>query len=151
MEQWGFDPVPDEPLRRVPVTFGVINVWVYGMNTWGDLFNARQKLALITFVEKVREAHDRMLAEGYEPEFAKAVVTYLGLSFSKVADRNNTCSTYQPSIEGFVNTFGRQALRMTWEYPEIVPIFETVGYLTALEWNLEVLKNLIVTPIKHEK
>ena len=53
--EWGMDAVPDEPLRRVPLTFGVINVWVYGMNTWGDLFNARQKLALITFVEKVKD------------------------------------------------------------------------------------------------
>ncbi|MGQ9513422.1 DUF1156 domain-containing protein, partial [Thermodesulfitimonas sp.] len=55
-DKWGVDPVPDEPLKRVPVTFGVINVWVYGMNTWGDLFNPRQKLALITFAEKVRRA-----------------------------------------------------------------------------------------------
>ena len=58
--EWGMDPVPDEPLRRVPLTFGVINVWVYGMDTWGDLFNARQKLVLINpscdlFIEYVSE------------------------------------------------------------------------------------------------
>ena len=54
--------MPDEPLGRVPVTFGVINVWVYGMNTWGDLFNARQKLALICFVETeifVKEIYEK--------------------------------------------------------------------------------------------
>ena len=39
-------PVPDEPVRRVPVPFGVINVWVYGMKQWGDLFSARQKMVL---------------------------------------------------------------------------------------------------------
>jgi adenine-specific DNA methylase len=44
LNKWGFDPVPDEPLVRVPVTFGVINVWVYGMNTWGDLFNSVRSL-----------------------------------------------------------------------------------------------------------
>ncbi len=27
--------LPSEPLGRVPVPFGVINVWVYGMDTWG--------------------------------------------------------------------------------------------------------------------
>jgi putative DNA methylase len=72
-------------LGRVPITFGIINVWVYGMTRWGDLFNPRQKLALITFAEKVRQAHARMLDAGAEPEFAKAVVTYLALGIDRVA------------------------------------------------------------------
>ena len=74
------DPVPDEPTpdgkgRGAERAFSVRN---YGLNTWGSLFNARQQLALITFAEKVRLAHGRMVAEGYEPEFARAVVTYTG-------------------------------------------------------------------------
>lgn len=75
-DKWDVDPVPDEALVRVPVSFGVINVRVYGMNTWGNLFNARQKLVLITFAEKVRQAHEQMLAEGYGGEYARAVATY---------------------------------------------------------------------------
>ena len=48
--------VPDEPTPEgkgsgAERAFSVRN---YGMNTWGDLFNPRQKLALITFAEKVR-------------------------------------------------------------------------------------------------
>jgi adenine-specific DNA methylase len=58
MSEWGMDPVPDEPTpegkgRGAERAFSVRN---YGMNTWGDLFNARQKLALITFAEKVRRS-----------------------------------------------------------------------------------------------
>ena len=53
---------------------------VYGMNTWGDLFNSRQKLALITFVEKVRKVHRKLKDEGFEEEYAKAVVSYLAIS-----------------------------------------------------------------------
>jgi hypothetical protein len=34
----------------------------YGLLTWGDLFNPRQALALITFVDAVRRAHAQMLA-----------------------------------------------------------------------------------------
>jgi hypothetical protein len=48
----------------------------------GSLFNPRQKLALITFAEKVRQAHAHLLAQGAEPEFAKAVATYLALVIS---------------------------------------------------------------------
>jgi adenine-specific DNA methylase/REP element-mobilizing transposase RayT len=58
MMEWGMDPVPDEPLPPKE-TLG-FRVQRYGMLKWGDLFNSRQKLALITFVEKVREAYQLM-------------------------------------------------------------------------------------------
>ncbi|MBC7238570.1 MAG: DUF1156 domain-containing protein, partial [Chloroflexi bacterium] len=41
----GLCPVPDEPL---PLMSGTFNVPLYGMNRWGDLFTARQKVALVT-------------------------------------------------------------------------------------------------------
>jgi len=119
VREWGMDPVPDEPLRRVPVTFGVINVWVYGMNTWGSLFNARQQLALITFAEKVRQAHERMVAEGYELEFAKAVATYLALTTSRMSDFETGLCRWHPQWEFIPNTFARQALPMAWDYAEL--------------------------------
>ena len=40
----GLCPVPDEPL---PLMSGTFNVPLYGINTWGDLFTARQKAALV--------------------------------------------------------------------------------------------------------
>ncbi|MGC9075380.1 MAG: DUF1156 domain-containing protein, partial [Candidatus Bipolaricaulaceae bacterium] len=81
--EWGLDPVPDEPL---PLMSGVFNVPIYGLTRWGDLFNPRQQLALITFAEKVRQAHARMLAQGADPDFARAVATYLALGMSRMAD-----------------------------------------------------------------
>jgi putative DNA methylase len=80
-EEWGMEPVPDEPL---PFMSGVFNVPLYGMTRWGDLFNARQQLALVTFADLVRRAHAEMLAQGADPEFAKAVATYLALVISQV-------------------------------------------------------------------
>ena len=79
--EWGMDAVPDEPTPEgkgsgAERAFSVRN---YGMNTWGDLFNPRQKLALITFVEKVKAAYQKMVAEGVDGEYAKAVVSYLAL------------------------------------------------------------------------
>ncbi len=56
MEEWGIDPVPDEAID--PNSVKPRTMWLYGMTKWGDLFNARQKLALITFTEKVREFHN---------------------------------------------------------------------------------------------
>ncbi|MEM4318059.1 MAG: DUF1156 domain-containing protein [Candidatus Nitrosocaldaceae archaeon] len=121
-EKLQIDPVPDEPLVRVPVSFGVINVWVYNMNKWADLFNSRQKLALITFVDKVREAYQIMLSEmkeeGYEEEYAKVVVSYLAFIVSRISDTNSVLCHWDGGWEKTATTFARQALPMNWDYIE---------------------------------
>jgi Adenine-specific DNA methylase containing a Zn-ribbon len=149
-EEWGIDPVPDEPLRRVPVTFGVINVWVYGMNTWGDLFNSRQKLALITFTEKVRLAYKKMLEGGYDKDYAKAVVSYLGLLIGKLADWNSVLSVWRPDQERNEHVFNRQALPMVWDYGERNP-FE--GSLMDVNGNIiSILSHLTqIPPVEAEE
>ncbi|MGC9142269.1 MAG: DUF1156 domain-containing protein, partial [Caldimicrobium sp.] len=88
MEEWGIDPVPDEEMNtRDPNTVAGRG---YGFKVWGDLFNSRQKLALITFTEKVRLAYKKMLEEGYDKEYAKAVVSYLGLGVNRLADKDSS-------------------------------------------------------------
>ena len=133
--EWGMDAVPDEPLRRVPLTFGVINVWVYGMNTWGDLFNARQKLVLITFVEKVKAAYQKLIAEQVNGEYAKAVVSYLALGVDRLTTFGCVLTRWEPIGEIPANVFGRQALPMLWDYVSINP-FSGVsgGWTSAIDW-----------------
>jgi len=151
--KWGIDPVPDEPLRRVPVTFGVINVWVYGMNTWGDLFNSRQKLALITFTEKVRLAYKKMIEEGYDKEYAKAVVSYLGISINNLAEKNNNVSRWANTKETIAGSFSRQALPMVWDYFESNVFSGSTGdWLNSIEYNLNVLSHLSqIPPVRMEE
>ncbi len=154
MGQWGMDPVPDEPL---PYMSGVFNVPLYGINTWGELFNARQKLALITFAEKVRQAYGEMrnaergtrnaevkdrgqkadVGDQVSEEYAKAVVGYLGLGLDRLADFGSTlCLLNVTGGRGVVHTFGRQALPMAWDYAESNPFNHTgAGWPTACEKN----------------
>jgi len=134
MEEWGIDPVPDEPTpegrgRGAERAFSVRN---YGLNTWGDLFNDRQKLALIAFVEKVRQAYERMLGEGYEEEYAKAVVTYLGLRLDLFATYLNTLVRWRGDALSFERSFDRQTLQMLWDYGEVNPFSGRRG-----SWNTE--------------
>ncbi len=117
MAEWGMDPVPDEPLPPVG-TLG-FRIQRYDMNAWGDLFNARQKLALITFVEKVRKTHGKMLWEGYEGEYAKAVVSYLALTISRMSDFESVLGAWHPQWEFSTHVFARQALPMSWDYSEL--------------------------------
>jgi len=136
---WGLDPVPDEPL---PLMSGTFNVPLYGLTRWGDLFNARQKLALITFADKVRNAHRRMLAEGLDPEFAKATTTYLALIFNRLADKNASIVVWDNTRDMPTHVFGRQALPMVWDYAEVNPFSGSTGdWRSALEWVAEVINH----------
>jgi len=120
MEEWGIDPVPDEELPPKE-TLG-FRVQRYGMLTWGDLFNLRQKLALITFTEKVRLAYKKMIEEGYDKEYAKVIVSYLALINDKVTDKTTTLCRWLSTSEQVVSTFSRQALPIIWDYAEFNPL-----------------------------
>ena len=118
--EWGIDAVPDEPTPEgkgsgAERAFSVRN---YGMDTWGDLFNFRQKLALITFVEKVRTVYQEMASEGVDEEYAKAVVSYLALTFDRMAMSYNSLTGWQSGYEKMGNMFSRQVLPMVWDYAE---------------------------------
>ena len=141
--EWGMDAVPDEPLRRVPLTFGVINVWVYGMNTWGDLFSARQKLALITFTEKVKAAYQKMVEEGVDEEYAKAVMSYLALIVSRTTDFETTLCAWHPQWEFVAHAFALQALPMKWDYAELNLFAE------ILTGTWQSMTRQIIRPLEH--
>lgn len=134
MEEWGIDPMPDEPTpegrgRGAERAFSVRN---YGLNKYGDLFNSRQKLALITFTEKVRLAYKKMIEEGYDEEYAKAVVSYLGLFLSRLSSYHCVLVPWQPGYEKVQRAFSRQALGMIWDYTEVNPLSGSVGGWKAL-------------------
>jgi putative DNA methylase len=137
--EWGIEPVPDEPLGRVPITFGVINVWVYGMNTWGSLFNSRQKLALITFAEKVKAARRHMVKEGADLEVAKVVTTYLGIAMSSLTNYSSVLCRWVNNWEVTAATFSRQALPMVWDYMELNIVTGDQGWPFIQRWIEDVL------------
>jgi len=141
MLEWGVDPVPDELLPPVG-TLG-FRIQRYGMKRWSDLFNTRQQLALITFAEKVRQAHARMVTEGTEPEFAKAVTTYLALILSRHSSYNASLCWWEPLGERGFNVFGRQALPMVFDYSEQNPFGPLTGnWALQTEISTDILSHL---------
>ncbi|MCX7704025.1 MAG: DUF1156 domain-containing protein, partial [Planctomycetota bacterium] len=132
LDKWGFNPVPDEPIE--PNSIKPRTLWLYGMNTWGDLFNSRQKLALITFTEKVKVAYEKMLAEGTDEEYAKAVVSYLSLCLDRLAVYNTTNAPWHVTCEKATQVFGRQALPMVWDYAETNPFADSFSWQVQVDW-----------------
>ncbi|MCD6083666.1 DUF1156 domain-containing protein [Candidatus Aerophobetes bacterium] len=130
-EEWEIDSVPNE---EIPIVHTITQRPFaprenYGFMTWGDLFNSRQKLALITFTEKVRQAYKKMIEEGYDEEYAKAVVTYLALVLSRLVQAEASLCKWLPQWELMGIVFSMQALPMIWDYFELNPLKNIIfGY-----------------------
>jgi adenine-specific DNA methylase len=143
-DKWGIDPIPDEPtpLGKGSGAERAFSVRNYGMNTWGSLFNSRQQLALITFADAVKQAHQLILQEGYDEDYAKAIATYLALGLNRLADYNSVQCLWHSSKELIAHTFGRQALAMAWDYIEVNPFSGSTGnWIGSFEYPLNVVAN----------
>lgn len=135
--EWGLDPVPNEPIsgeRPSPNARGLSAVTRYEMNYWSDLFNSRQKLALVTFTSKIREAHAEMLAQGLAPDLATAVTTYLAFAVDKLASHLSILTRWRSDALSFERAFDRQALPMIWDFGELNPLADVRGC-----WDVEFL------------
>jgi putative DNA methylase len=112
----GLSRVPDEPTPWQHGHRAVSSPRVYGMQNWGDLFTARQKLALITISSKI-------------PTFAdsQALRELLSSIVSRLADRLSSLLGWDIGGEKLGHVFNRQALPMVWDFAEGVPIADATG------------------------
>jgi len=121
--------VPNEPI----ITDSKGSAWViqYGLEHFGDLFSARQLLALLTFARLVRIAHAEMLRLGYAEDYAEVTTTYLGLIHSRLSDLcNSLCTLLSSGGRGVKQLFVRQAIPMVWNFAETNPLNPV-----AASWN----------------
>lgn len=132
---WGIDPVPDEPTPKIkgPGAERGISIHNYNLNTYGDLFNARQQLTLVTLTEKIRDAHAEMQTQGnHDPEYGKAISTYLGLWLDRIADMGSNLCLWGNANESIVKLFGMATLPMVWDYGEANPLHIGANRLKTL-------------------
>ena len=126
---------------RAMITGGVCSA--YGLRTWGHLFTGRQLTALITFSDFISETKNKVITDGGSVEYANAVCTYLSFTISKMADRGSSVCSWDVSRDGLCNTFGRQAIPMTWDFAESNPFCSASGsFDNMLEWVYKCLLEL---------
>ncbi|MBP7427881.1 MAG: macro domain-containing protein [Candidatus Hydrogenedentes bacterium] len=137
--------VPDETIpseRPSPNARGLSAVTRIGVTCFGDLFTARQKLALVTYCNRIREAH-RSLVGREGKEFADAVTSVLSLVFDKMVDMNSAFCVWQQHAEIPAHLFARQAVPIVWDFAEANPIAGASGSLeSALKRTLDVMPML---------
>ena len=151
---------PDMPLPNNPRDFKTPN---YGLPTFADLFTSRQLVALTTFSDLVGEATERVLrdavAAGLPDDarplrdggtgataYAEAVALYLAFGVNRLADRSSTICSWDIGYTKIRNTFGRQAIPMTWDYAEANVFSSSTGNFTSLlRWVESFLQSAPVT------
>ncbi len=122
----GLSAVPDEPLPPQG-TLG-FRVQLYGMERWGDLFTARQKLALTAIANGTTKADE-------------SIRTVLGTLVSRCADYWSSGVVWAQEGEFVAHTFGRQALPIVWDFAEAVPWAGASGNLDgAIDWVARVIE-----------
>ena len=92
----------------------------------------------MTFVKWVRNAHQVLLQQGYDEDFAKAISTYLTLGITKVANRGSNLGVYHTGRETIESPISNGRLPMCWDFPETNPIGAGSGnYVDGLQWTVE--------------
>lgn len=113
-----------------------------GVRFWHEMFNPRQLLTLVTYVEIINEAKAQIqeacetekqaklatvqnnpnaiteLEEHYQKK-VEALSTYLALVLDRCVDRNCRLGRWHPSRSIFEAASGQHALNLMWNYPEV--------------------------------
>ena len=94
-------------------------------------------------IETEREIDPLLVEEGYDEEYAKAVVSYLELGVNRLADYNSSLTVWAVAGEFIAHTFGRQALPMVWDYFELNPWSNATGdWKSSMDWIFNVLSQI---------
>lgn len=130
----------------------------YGITKWKELFSNRQLTALTTFSSLVKEAQQQAeedaVAAGMTNDHlglndggigAKAYGEAIGVYLAFIVDREANYSSTLNAWGGdfIVQTFGRQALPMVWDYAESNPFSNSTGnWSGAIKWVKNAIEKL---------
>lgn len=124
----GLCPVPNESLPPIG-TLG-FRVQRYGMLRWGDLFTARQKVALVESGRLVRGS------------VGTVVEALLAMALDRCADYWSSLCSWHLTGEKVNHTYGRQALPMIWDFTEVNPWSTSSGnWDGAIQWGARVVNH----------
>lgn len=160
-------PMPDDyPQGKLAYYPGHLNTNVYGLDEFWKLFTNRQLTALTTFSALVGEAQKKAEADAIAAGLAddgvgladggtsaraygEAIGAYLAFVIDKLADRGSTVCSWDVTREGLRNTFGRQAIPMTWDFAEGNTFSNSSGcFDNSLDWIIKCLHELPQTTLK---
>lgn len=127
----GLTPPADriEPMGNAGLASG--ETYLYGIETYTDVFTKRQLVSLLTLCKYVRQARDAMVAEGMAEDRANVVAAYLGMAVNRVVDRSTSLCRWNLTRETAESPFIRDRLAMLWDFVEVNPFAGISGDMSA--------------------
>jgi len=137
-----------EPIWRPEIQISgstqYVGVKLYGMEKFDQLFTKRQLVALSTFSDLVSEVREQIkidaLASGMGQDnkkladgglgalaYAEAVSVYLTFAVDRCANTLCSIARWTPERGQTVTAFARQAIPMTWDFPDVNPFSGAAG------------------------
>ena len=104
----------------------------YGMDRWHKMFAPRQLLAMLTYLESLRDLAPEMERD-LGKERAAAVRTYLAVVLDKCANWNAILASWNAPYESLRSVFDRHDLAMKWSFAEMNMALKDRG---AFPWAL---------------
>ena len=143
-----------------------IRTQLYGLTSYADLFSKRQLLALNSFLDAITSIREQIISDcknaGVDDDqvpfenggtgaqaFADAVCLFLNLGLGRSVNYWSSLTAWGGGF--IVQTFGRQALPMVWDYAEVNPFSDSTGnWSGAVDWILRVIETALVDhPLGH--
>ncbi len=135
------------PTENFPETANDTRPIQYGMPRWCDLFNPRQLLTHLTYLEKFQQAKEKLLADtkqgGEKWELAAAISTYGAMVFDSCCDYNCMLARWRPTRQQIAGAMALQAFPFKWSYAEWNQLVPNGGYDWALSKVLDSLKEIV--------
>lgn len=114
-----FNNIPKQsiPTEKLQPNSAGGDILGWGYSKWGELFNKRQLAVLYAFSEKLQG----ITITNSNEEYAKVIKTYLAILIDRIAVRMSSFGKWHILQDTVENLFGRQAIQMNFEYPELDP------------------------------
>ena len=157
--------VPCEDLPEKALGF---RIQAYGITKWKDHYTNRQLTALTTFSDLVVETQKKVeadaIAVGMSDDhvplckgghgaraYGEAVGVYLAFAVDRQADIGSTIASWINTIGAIRNTFGRQAIPMTWDFAEANPFSSSTGcFSNMVDWIVKCIDNFPIAQFEAE-
>lgn len=105
----------------------------WGINNYGQIFTDRQ----ITVLDKLVENFQNLRKCFDDTDYSNAVLTYIAIWIDRIAVANTSLGVWHTGGEKLERIMGRQAIPMTFDYPESQPFCNSSGSaLNQLDWIL---------------
>jgi len=134
---------PDNsPSAMLPERALGFRVQQYGMQDFSELYTSRQLIMLTQFCNLIEDIEIQIQADGGSIQYSEAVVTYLQFTVDRMANYGSSLCLWDTRGGTAVQTFGRQALSMIWNFAESNP-FSNAGLVGSWSNAISVIANAI--------